>query len=207
MLATVSLLGLACGDSQPLRVDLEPESPAEDLDDLSSERPADPCDGRDNDVDGTVDGGCYCIAGEVQSCFPGDHIFAGVGSCEQLGTQTCLAQRGDFPLGRWSECLGATTPTIEICGNAQDEDCDGFTAPCQGDDVIGLPCYPGARVDCYDGPPGTQGIGQCSAGTRFCGEFGAWGSCEGASVPTAEICGNERDENCDGADLTCEPQL
>jgi beta-lactamase superfamily II metal-dependent hydrolase len=45
---------------------------------------------------------------------------------------------------------------------------------------------------------GTTDIGACSLGLETCGG-GAWGACEGAMEPVAEICDNGLDDDCDGA--------
>ncbi|MDI1437454.1 RCC1 domain-containing protein [Polyangium sorediatum] len=54
---------------------------------------------------------------------------------------------------------------------------------------------------CYSGPPGTNGKGICTAGTRACENGKPTGSCVGEVVPRAEgeACdGQIRDEDCDG---------
>jgi hypothetical protein len=70
------------------------------------------CDGReDENCNGTVDEGCDCREGETRPC--------GInrGLCRQ-GAQTCRN-------GRWSDCAGGVGPKNEVCGNGQDENCDG----------------------------------------------------------------------------------
>jgi len=57
-------------------------------------------------------------------------------------------------------------------------------------------CFGDATQPCYAGPAGTQGVGQCKAGTRVCGG-GAWGGCVGQVGPASEICDN-MDNDCDG---------
>ena len=88
-----------------------------------------PCDGYDNDLDGDVDEGCYCEAGDVQPCYAGDPALAGKGLCH-FGEQSCVAVGGDFALGEWSACVGSGEPMNEICDNDVDEDCDGVVAEC-----------------------------------------------------------------------------
>jgi hypothetical protein len=95
----------------------------------------------------------------------------------------------------------------ERCGNGLDDNCNGMV-----DEAC--PCIPGTVQDCFLGPPGRRGAGQCSGGTQRClgtGEFGNWGACDGALAPSAEVCDN-LDNDCDGcvdeglccnADLNC----
>src|SRR5262245_65126764 len=63
-----------------------------------------------------------------------------------------------------------------------------------------LLCQPGTMAPCYSGPPGTEGVGQCAAGTQTCNPDGmAYGPCIGEILPAAEICDAAmHDENCDG---------
>jgi len=68
-------------------------------------------------------------------------------------------------------------------------------------------CEPGATRSCYEGPPGTEGVGACVAGVATCGgstEFGAWGPCIGAVYPAEEVCSSGIDEDCnDEVDEAC----
>jgi hypothetical protein len=70
--------------------------------------------------------------------------------------------------------------------------CDESTGLCHPE------CEPGDIGECYEGPPGTLGVGQCASGTRTCTNLGTWGGCVGQTLPTAEICDNDVDEDCDG---------
>ncbi|MDO9022076.1 MAG: MopE-related protein [Deltaproteobacteria bacterium] len=93
----------------------------------------------------------------------------------------------------------------ERCGNGLDDDCNG-----QSDEAC--PCIPGTVQDCFLGPPGRQGVGQCRAGTQRCqgtGEFGTWTACGGGISPGAETC-DSLDNNCDGCvdeGLCCRAEL
>jgi hypothetical protein len=64
-------------------------------------------------------------------------------------------------------------------------------------------CEPGEIEECYEGPPGTAGVGACKAGTRTCqtsgASLGVWGGCSDQVLPSPEICGNDIDEDCDGS--------
>jgi hypothetical protein len=59
-------------------------------------------------------------------------------------------------------------------------------------------CSPeGIVAYCYPGPPSTQGVGECKSGSQICqDEF--FGACTGYTAPTAEICNDGLDNNCDG---------
>lgn len=85
------------------------------------------------------------------------------------------------------------TPELEVCDGA-DNDCDGLVDNVDGGSCGG--CQEGATECCYDGPPETEAVGACLAGTRTCTN-GAWGPCEGAVLPVDEVC-NQADDDCDG---------
>jgi|GEM_PF-929170 len=62
----------------------------------------------------------------------------------------------------------------------------------------GCPCSGGESYSCYEGPPGTERVGICKSGTRYC-EGGYLGVCEGQVLPAdSEICGNGVDDDCNG---------
>ena len=69
----------------------------------------------DEDCDGVVDeGDCGCEPGsELGSCGQSD-----ISPC-QFGTLTCNAE------GTAYECVGAINPQPELCGNSEDDDCNG----------------------------------------------------------------------------------
>ncbi len=56
------------------------------------------------------------------------------------------------------------------------------------------------QVKCYEGPPGTQDVGECKPGTLTCdGDGNPVGLCEGEVIPfKVDICGNGFDDECDG---------
>ncbi len=63
-------------------------------------------------------------------------------------------------------------------------------------------CQPGSQAPCYDGPPMTDGVGNCHAGMMTCAADGmAYGPCDGQVLPEMmENCLTPLfDENCDGA--------
>jgi hypothetical protein len=91
-------------------------------------------------------------------------------------------------------CAACHPGGSESCGDDTDEDCSGAV-----DD--GCPCTDGATRSC-----GTD-EGECVAGTQQC-VSAAWGTCEDATEPAADVC-NGLDDDCDGtvdgaaADAAC----
>ncbi len=145
------------------------------------------CEGQlDENCDGTVDDGCDCTNGDEQPCYTGPAGTEGVGECF-AGMQTCAD-------GQWGACEGEVTPVTEICNNGLDDDCDGAT---DLEDSECGECISGDERSCYTGPDGTEGVGECIAGTQTCTD-GQWGACEGEVLPSTEICEGQLDENCDG---------
>ena len=76
----------------------------------------------------------------------------------------------------------------EVCDGA-DNDCDGHT---DERNTAGAPL----RLSCYTGPPGTNGVGECSSGWRIC-SGGSYGACSGEVTPSPE--------QCDPLDVICDP--
>jgi hypothetical protein len=125
-------------------------------------------------------------------------------SCFDLGTDV-------------DHCGGCATPcpdlahAQEICSGSQCilGACDAAFADCNGDPADGCEwntlqdgpclCAPGSTQSCYQGTPGTQGIGPCAAGAQTCDATGtSWGPCLGQVLPVSEVCANGVDDDCDG---------
>ncbi|MFO0602020.1 MAG: MopE-related protein [Polyangiales bacterium] len=88
---------------------------------------------------------------------------------------------------------------LGAAGCAADAACDVADA---ASDAALRCARPEETVGCYEGPPGTLGVGRCRAGVRRCdplrGRFA--GACEAQVAPAAaELCGDGVDDDCDGA--------
>ena len=112
-----------------------------------------------------------CEDGSVESCYTGPAENAGVGACLE-GSRTCSR-------GQWSSCQGDILPRDEICSDAVDNDCNGFTDA--NDPVcaaqVGDACGPGdcgGEYECLMGPfeGGYCGGSSCASCTSdsVCGE-------------------------------------
>lgn len=149
---------------------------------------AEVCNALDDDCDGAADESLTqaCYFGPSSSVDPLTGLP--LGAC-QGGTQTCDD-------GNWGACLGQVLPSPDVCGDANtgngiDEDCDGAL-----DEECG--CSDLSVQECYGGPAGTAGVGPCVTGEQTCTD-NAWGECVGQVLPTAEICGDGIDQNCNGS--------
>ncbi|MDC0666602.1 hypothetical protein [Nannocystis radixulma] len=126
----------------------------------------------------------------MTACYTGADGTAGVGACK-AGVQTCDAN------GPTGPCVGEIVPQPENCDtDVIDEDCDGLANE-DGDACL---CAPGSEIACYPGPPATQGVGLCHAGTQTCTPDGLdFSPCAGEVVPEDEDCDPaDVDEDCDG---------
>jgi hypothetical protein len=96
--------------------------------------------GQDDNCNGSVDEGCACTPGAVQSCFRGPPGRRDVGACTD-GYQTCAVDGTT-----WGACTGGVTPSGEI-SDGLDNNCNG----CADDGVTGttgLACpAPGSLPD------------------------------------------------------------
>ena len=83
---------------------------------------------------------------------------------------------------------------VVACGPSRNSEkpCDNAV------DCMGGTCNPSDVRDCYTGAMGTKGTGVCKGGQQTCTAAGTWGDCQGEVVPRGEVCGNGKDEDCDG---------
>jgi hypothetical protein len=97
--------------------------------------------------------------------------------------------------------------TVEISSN--DPDQPSLSVPVKGK---GGTCTPGAEQACYEGPPDTEGVGQCRAGVQRCADDGSgFGPCLGQVLPVVEgpfdgpLCADGLDNDCDALTDTADP--
>ncbi|MFH2009062.1 MAG: MopE-related protein [bacterium] len=186
------------------------------------------CNNQDDDCDGSTDENvtqaCYsgpggtqgvgpCIGG-TQTCTAGSW-----GACSGQVTPTTESCNGidDDCDGSADEGLGQTTcgqgvcqHTIDNCVGGVPQTCDPFqgagaeTCNSLDDDCDGVAdgltetCYP-FGTGCSFGGGTWSCVGTCNTGTRTCPVgSGAWGACQFATGPVAEVCDNQ-DNNCNGS--------
>ncbi|MBW2701237.1 MAG: hypothetical protein JRF33_10495 [Deltaproteobacteria bacterium] len=150
--------------------------------------------GIDDDCDGFTDEGCLDDDGDGVSppadCNDGDrNIYPGADEVCNTLDDNC---NGIVDEGVSNACGGCGPVPTEVCGDGLDNDCDGAVDEgCGG-------CGASDTRDCYRGPAGTQGVGQCIWGIQVCdGEF--WSQCTGDVLPDPEIC--------DGIDNDCDDEI
>jgi hypothetical protein len=155
------------------------------------------CDGLDNDCNGRVDE-IACACTQENTCYLGPPQTRGVGACRD-GGRAC-DQSGEF----FQDCAGGVLPTEELCLDGIDNDCDGVV----DEDPCLETCQPGESRQCYTGPQQAAGVGVCSYGMQDCNAQGTWNACRGAVQPGSEVCGDDRDNDCDGlTDVDCADNL
>jgi hypothetical protein len=135
-----------------------------------------------------------CMPGKTMPCYDGPPGTEGVGTCKS-GLSTCMANGSGF-----GPCTGEVVPAMmDDCTTMTDNTCDG---------MVDCVCVPASMAACYDGPPGTEGVGTCVGGMKACNADGtAYGVCMGEVLPAAmDDCVTMMDSNCDGKlECACTP--
>jgi hypothetical protein len=146
----------------------------------------DPCTGPD-----TCDAAAACVPGPntCPTCTDGDGDGYG-----DPASPAC-----SYPERDCDDADAAVSPGASEDCNRIDDDCDGSTDE-------GCVCNAGESRDCYGGPEGTRDVGACHGGTQAC-VGGGWVDCQGQIMPTAEVCHDSLDNDCDGlTDPDCPPE-
>ncbi|RYE81044.1 MAG: hypothetical protein EOO74_01145, partial [Myxococcales bacterium] len=152
------------------------------------------CNGCDENCNNTADDGVPDLP-----CAPPGGLDPSKAPKCQNGVRKCTPQAVAGPkqcaAGAPKDFYGACQypgAVTEVCGNGQDDDCDGLI-----DEGSNTPCFPFPGIDPknVDGLQGPVPTSRCKAGVQSC----ASGSvCEGAVGPlTYEVC-NGVDDDCDG---------
>ncbi len=117
-------------------------------------------------------------------------------STGQGGGQTTTGQGGEQTTST-GQGGGQTTSTGQGGGQTTSTGQGGGQTTSTGQ---GGACTPGEEMPCYDGPPGTQGVGLCAPGAITCLMDGSgFSGCKGQVTPAAELCAKRFDESCDGS--------
>jgi hypothetical protein len=128
-----------------------------------------------------------CIAGSASATLA---LALAISAC---GEDTLFAEPG-------AGGGGATASSTQSTGGGA-----GGSTSTGGTAGNGGGCTPGATMDCYSGPPRTEGVGNCTAGVVICQPDGTFGPCTGEVVPAAEQCATLADEDCNGVSESCTP--
>ncbi|MFL5320874.1 MAG: hypothetical protein ACJ790_14525 [Myxococcaceae bacterium] len=136
---------------------------------------------------GEVDAGCE--PGTLLPCYTDSASTLGVGICHG-GNHTCQPDRS------WSTtCGGEVVPQTEDCSTPADDDCDGTPLNASA----GCVCIPGDAGTCFSVAAQKRNVGVCQDGHQICDPTGtSWGTCIGEIVDSVEVCGSQKDEDCNG---------
>jgi hypothetical protein len=137
-------------------------------------------DGLDQDCNGS-DLHCGTACGsDPRITDPPTACTTGTGACQASGVYECTA-------GTVTCSATPGAPSVETC-NGLDDNCNYVVDEAPGGGALTQSCFPFTT--------GLPGIGVCVAGVQTCAS-GTFGTCSGAIGPSAEICGDDLDNDCD----------
>lgn len=163
--------------NQEASIAQEPTQDAQDAapDQAIADKKPDPLDRKPVDTPETKP--TECTPGQTRACYTGPKDRHNKGACTE-GKQICTAA-GIWP----SQCAGEVKPSSEIC-DGKDNDCDG-----QIDNSF-IEKDQSCVVQHLKGECQTGKYTACNKGSKVCTSIVA---------PKAELCGNGKDDNCDGS--------
>ncbi len=143
------------------------------------------CNGLDDDCDGIVDNHLdpHLCPNQKGVCKKASQLCAGV-SGWQKGPNNEICTAGDYY--RNNNFYEVSEQTCD----GRDNDCDGNVDKDSQGQTFTRPCY--------SGPPMTKGVGICKAGVQTCRNGWQNSPCENQVLPQQEVCGNNKDDNCNG---------
>ena len=94
-------------------------------------------------------------------------------------------------------CIALFALSLGLIGTACGP--DNRSEACMGAACDTGTCKSGQHRECYSGIAETVGVGPCVVGEQTCLESGLWGNCAGQVFPVGEVCGDNVDNNCNGA--------
>jgi hypothetical protein len=99
----------------------------------------------------------------------------------------------------WLCCVGLLAcgePGINLPPCQTNADCQ-TREECVAGYCVSTACRSGDKQFCYEGPDGTENVGTCLTGHKTC-DGQDWTGCKEQVLPVAEICGDGKDNDCDG---------
>jgi hypothetical protein len=132
--------------------------------------------------------GAVCSPNIPVACgaYTGPEGTENVGECKGP-SKTCNPSGTGF-----DQCTESKVPILETGCDNKDQDCDGLK---ESDPK----CFCLVPESCYTGTPGTEGIGECSAGTRDCVANELGPDCIGETTDTEfDVLADNKDNDCDG---------